>query len=104
MVSQPQQTAAQAGPGSRAAALVIELQRRSADFAALWREQQIGLRHSEEKRFLHPEVGPLALHCQTSLDTDRHQTLLVFTATPGSPDAEKLSLLTVVGTYNFLSD
>ena len=104
MVSQLQHTAAQASPASRAAALVTELRHRSPEFADLWHEQQIGLRNSEEKRFLHPEVGLLALHCQTSLDTDRRQTLLVFTATPSSPDAERLRLLSVVGTYNLHGD
>lgn len=99
MVSRLQQAAALAGSGSRAAALVAALQRRSTEFAEIWEEQQIGLRHSEEKRFQHPEVGALTLHCQTTLDTDRQQTLLVFTATPGSPDAEKLRLLSVVGDF-----
>lgn len=99
-VSQLQYTAALLGPKSRTAKLVAELQRRSPEFAALWEERQIGLRHSEEKRFLHPEVGPISLHCQTILDIDQHQTLLVLTATPGSDSAEKLRLLNVVGTYN----
>src|ERR1700722_8803512 len=41
---------------------------------------EVGLRNSEEKRFLHPEVGELSLCCQMVLDPDQMHTLLVFTA------------------------
>jgi hypothetical protein len=39
----------------------------------------------------------LNLQCQVLLDPDRNQALLVYTATPGSPDDEKLRLLPVLG-------
>ncbi|ASR56548.1 hypothetical protein [Cellulomonas sp. PSBB021] len=49
----------------------------------------------------HPGLGVLTLGCQTLLDTDTDtdagQRLLVFTAAPGTPDADKLALLTVLG-------
>ncbi|WP_373861485.1 hypothetical protein [Micromonospora saelicesensis] len=39
----------------------------------------------------------MELHCQTLVDPDESQTLLVFTAVPGSPSDEKLRLLAVIG-------
>ncbi|MDG4787977.1 hypothetical protein O7626_18875 [Micromonospora sp. WMMD1102] len=49
------------------------------------------------KRITHPRLGLLELHCQVLLDPDQSQSLLVFTATPGSESAEKLPQLSVVG-------
>jgi hypothetical protein len=45
------------------------------------------------KRVQHPQLGLLELHCQTLVDPDQSQTLLVFTAVPGSESYEKLQLL-----------
>jgi len=89
------------GPGSPAAQLVSNLQWRNAEFAELWNRHEIGLRWSDAKRFVHPQLGRLDLHCQTLLDPDQSQSLLVFTATPGTQDAEKLDLLAVLGTDRF---
>jgi transcriptional regulator with XRE-family HTH domain len=100
-VSQLRGALARLGPQSAAADLVEHLMSLSPDFATLWEANEIGLRDSAEKRFIHPEVGELSLYCQMVLDPDQMHTLLVFTATPGSPSADKLRLLTVVGTFNF---
>lgn len=89
------------GPRSPAAALVAGLQRGSEEFAALWKHHEVGLRWSDAKRFSHPEVGRIDLFCQTLLDPDQAQSLLIFTATPGSESHHKLALLTVLGTDSF---
>ena len=60
-------------------------------------EHEVGLDYSDAKRFAHPEVGRLDLHCQTLLDPGTEHTLLVFTATPGSPSHDTLQLLAVIG-------
>lgn len=99
-VSQLHSASARMGQASAAAELVHRLSERSAEFAALWNENEVGVRNSEEKRFLHPEVGELSLFCQMVLDPDQMQTLLVFTATPGTESAEKVRLLSVVGTLD----
>lgn len=93
--------AAQEGAGSPASRLVSDLHECSAEFAALWELQEVGLQWSNAKRFVHPELGRLDLHCQTLLDPDRSQSLLVFTATPGTPDVEMLDLLVVLGSDHF---
>ena len=36
------------------------------------------------------------MHCQVATDLDQTQSLLVFTATPGTQSAERLQLLSVV--------
>ena len=86
---------------SLAAQVVTELRQRSPEFATCWDRHEVGLRWSEAKRFLHPQLGRLQLHCQTLLEPGQGQSLLVFTATPGTEDAEKLALLTVLGTDSF---
>ncbi|MEU2358522.1 hypothetical protein ABZ599_37055 [Streptomyces misionensis] len=74
-------------------------------FAQVWNEHPIGWRHSEQKRLVHPGMGELPLHCQSLLDPDQAQTLLVFTAPPrpGGESYEKLQLLAVIGFQNFNS-
>jgi transcriptional regulator with XRE-family HTH domain len=85
------------GPRSAAAALAGQLQRESPEFAAIWADQEIGLSFAEPKRFIHPEVGRLDLHCQTLVDPETDHTLLIFTAVPGSPSHDTLQLLAILG-------
>ncbi|MEH1165311.1 helix-turn-helix transcriptional regulator [Micromonospora sp. CPCC 205539] len=85
------------GRGSRAAEIVDDLLAASPEFARLWDEHPVPGAYCPPKRFQHPEVGSLELHCQILVDPDQSQTLLVFTAAPGSESAEKLRLLAVIG-------
>ncbi|MGW6526323.1 MULTISPECIES: helix-turn-helix transcriptional regulator [unclassified Streptomyces] len=88
------------GPGSPAASLMADLQHNE-EFAELWNRHEVGLRWSNAKRFVHPEVGRIDLYCQTLLDPDQGQSLLIFTATPGTESHDKLALLTVLGADTF---
>ena len=88
------------GPGSRAGRLADVLLAQSREFRKLWTVHEVGLRPPELKRFTHPEVGTLALHCQTLIDPDQSHRLLVYTAEPGSESYEKLQLLGVIGTQS----
>ncbi|MFF3562540.1 helix-turn-helix transcriptional regulator [Streptomyces sp. NPDC002574] len=85
------------GAGSRAGTLVEGLLARSPEFRGLWEAHEIGVRRADPKRMLHPELGLLELHCQVLHDADQAQSLLVYTATPGSESHEKLQLLPVLG-------
>ena len=88
--------AARRGPGSRAARIADDLLGRSAEFRRIWERHEVGVRPDEVKRFVHPEVGLLELHCQRLVDPDRSHSLLVYTATPGSESHERLRLLAVL--------
>jgi hypothetical protein len=82
----------------RGLALVAALHEASPEFTALWAAHDVTVALADErKRLLHPQVGPIALQCQTLVAESEAQVLLVYTATPGSEDAEKLRLLDVVG-------
>jgi transcriptional regulator with XRE-family HTH domain len=89
---------ARRGPASRAADYVALLLAESEDFRRVWDRQEVGLRPRDTKRLVHPEVGALDLQCQTLVDPDQAQLLLVYTAAPGTESHEKLRLLAVVGT------
>lgn len=88
---------ARQGAGSRAERVVEALLAGSAEFARVWADHEVGLVHGPAKRLVHPELGVLTLECQKLLDAEQHQVLLVFTATPGSPDDERLRLLAALG-------
>ncbi|WP_033338742.1 helix-turn-helix transcriptional regulator [Catenuloplanes japonicus] len=68
----------------------------SPEFAAIWAEHEVTGVHNAPKRFSHAELGTLELHCQTLVDPGQSQTLLVFTAVPGTESYEKLQLLSAV--------
>jgi transcriptional regulator with XRE-family HTH domain len=88
---------AREGNGSRAAAIVDALHEVSPEFRAVWAEHDISATHTELKRIAHPELGVIEVHCQTLIDPDQSQVLLVFTAVPGTESHEKLQLLSVLG-------
>lgn len=84
------------GPGSRAARLADLALTRSDELRRLWETHEVGVRLDHLKRFVHPEVGDLELHCQTLLDPEQSHLLLVYTAVPGTESHEKLQLLSMV--------
>jgi len=83
--------------------LVDHLVRESAEFAALWERHEVATRSRTMKRFIHPLVGPLTLDCQILTSENLTERLVVFTASPGSEDADRLALLAVVGSHTFPS-
>ncbi|WP_307783229.1 hypothetical protein [Streptomyces sp. MBT53] len=50
----------------------------------MWDRKEAGGRWSDAKRFVHPQVVRLYLFCQNLPDPDQSQSVLVFTATPGT--------------------
>ena len=90
------------GPDSRAARYVDLLLERSAEFRERWATQEVGVPPPDVKRFVHPEVGVVEVHCQTLLDPDQSHRLMVYTAVPGTPSADNLRLLGVIGRQTLL--
>lgn len=59
-----------------------------------------GTWRSHAKTVAHPAFGELVLDCDTLHVPDVDQRLLVYSAAPGSPAAQALALLRVVGTQD----
>ncbi|HEY4567875.1 MAG TPA: helix-turn-helix transcriptional regulator [Kribbella sp.] len=91
------------GPKSYAASLVRALQKLSPEFVQIWDAHEVVVAHSRTKHFRHPVVGELDLYCELIDNRDQQQTLVVFTAEPGSESAEKLRLLGVLGSQSMRS-
>ncbi len=85
------------GSSSRVGAIVTTLQEQSPEFAELWAAHEVDSVHSYEKRFQNSEVGLITVQCQLLHDHDQEQSLLIYTATPGSESYQKLQLLAVIG-------
>ncbi|SCF11727.1 Helix-turn-helix domain-containing protein [Micromonospora haikouensis] len=78
----------------RATAVVGELSIRSAEFRRLWARHDVRESVSGTKTFRVPEVGDIVLAWDTyPLPGNPGPVLLVFTAEPGSADADRLRLL-----------
>jgi transcriptional regulator with XRE-family HTH domain len=74
--------------------LVGELSTRSEDFRRLWADHNVRTHGAGTKRFHHPVVGELTLaYEELAITAEPGLVLLVYTAEPGSPSAERLRLL-----------
>jgi transcriptional regulator with XRE-family HTH domain len=81
--------------------LIESLLRLSPEFAALWDTHEVGLPAEMRKRIAHPTIGVIELDCLILTADNQTEKLVVFTATPGTEDAERLALLRVIGTERF---
>ncbi len=75
------------------AGLVAELRDGSPEFARLWDRHDVQAAPTLTKTFRHPAVGDITLDCDSLKLTDRDQHLVLYTARPGSRDADTLALL-----------
>lgn len=80
------------------ARLIADLLAGSAEFRSLWESVDAGTWRSHTKSVAHPTFGLLELDCDTLYVPDADQMLVVYSAAPGTPEAEALALLRVVGT------
>lgn len=78
--------------------LVGELATRSDVFRALWAAHDVRTHGSGTKRFHHPDVGELILaYEELAITAEPGHILMIYTAEPGSPSAERLRLLASLG-------
>lgn len=84
-------------------ALIRDLIRVSAEFRELWQRHDVAVRRISAKTLVHPQVGPLKLECEVLLSASGsgEQSLVLYTARPGTDAAEKLELLRVLGRETF---
>jgi hypothetical protein len=74
--------------------LVGELSTRSETFRTLWASHDVRTHGTGTKRFNHPDVGELILaYEELAVTAEPGLVLLIYTAEPGSPSAERLQLL-----------
>jgi transcriptional regulator with XRE-family HTH domain len=78
-------------------ALIRELHRTSERFAALWDTGAIGDQRASRKTVDHPQAGPITLDCDVLNVTGSDLRIMVYTAEPGTEDAERLALVGVLG-------
>ena len=75
-------------------ALIGELATRSARFRQDWADQDVHEHRTGSKVYRHPEVGELELNYDVfELPGEPGLSIGTYTATPGSPSADKLALL-----------
>jgi hypothetical protein len=89
------------GPADRGLKrLIAELTSHSPRFAELWESGEANLPedHSRHKIIDHPDVGLIALDCDTLIVAGDDLRIMVYTAEPGTEDAERLALAMVLGT------
>lgn len=97
-------TAARYPDDSRLPRLVRDLQAASPRFAELWASGDVvrGGDPGRRKTIDHPSVGPITLDCDTLVVAGDDLRVMVYTAEPGTPDAERLALAVVLGTQSLV--
>jgi transcriptional regulator with XRE-family HTH domain len=78
--------------------LIEDLQEGSSEFGRLWERHDVQAAPMLTKTFRHPVVGAVTVDCDSLALTDLDQHLVLYSAPLGSPSAEALALLNVLGT------
>jgi transcriptional regulator with XRE-family HTH domain len=73
--------------------LIADLRAVSPRFRELWERRPVARRKSDRKTIAHPELGHLTVDCDVLTVSGSDLRLVVYTAAPGSPDAEALARL-----------
>jgi transcriptional regulator with XRE-family HTH domain len=77
--------------------LVADLRAGSETFDRLWQRHDVHSVPVLTKTFRHTAVGPVTVDCDSLALTDSDQHLVLYSAAPGTPDADRLALLAVLG-------
>jgi transcriptional regulator with XRE-family HTH domain len=81
--------------------LITELRRGSPQFEELWRTGRSAAWRAASKSIQHPDLGMITLDCDVLQLPDSNQTVLVYSAEPGTREAMALDLLRVTGLQRF---
>jgi transcriptional regulator with XRE-family HTH domain len=84
--------------------LIAQLTAQSPRFAELWESSELGSLEDQARHKIidHPEVGRIALDCDTLVVAGDDLRIMVYTAEPGTEDAERLALTIVLGTQSLV--
>jgi len=82
--------------------LIADLRAASDRFAGLWDSGAVGRHEAARKTIEHPQVGTLTLDCDVLTVSGADLRIMIYTAEPGSDDAERLVLLSVLGTQSLV--
>ncbi|MFF9765172.1 helix-turn-helix transcriptional regulator [Streptomyces sp. NPDC014636] len=82
--------------------LIAELRGGSERFAELWNAGAVGRHEGSRKTIDHPQVGPVTLDCDVLTVGGSDLRIMVYTAEPGTEEAERLALITVLGTQDLV--
>jgi hypothetical protein len=82
--------------------LIAELRANSDRFAELWDSRTVGGLQASRKTIDHPQVGALTLDCDVLSVAGSDLRIMIYTADPGTQDAERLALLSVLGTQTLV--
>ncbi|GGX66709.1 transcriptional regulator [Streptomyces minutiscleroticus] len=77
--------------------LIADLRRLSTRFEELWESGAVGEHQAARKTVDHPHVGALTLDCDVLSVAGSDLRIMVYTARPGTEDADRLALLSVIG-------
>jgi len=77
----------------RLAALLAELRAGSEEFAGIWDTHPVRVPGHRTKTMVHPQAGPLRVHCDVLPIPEDDQQVVFITADPGSPSARGLRRL-----------
>ncbi|MEU8239535.1 helix-turn-helix transcriptional regulator [Actinoplanes missouriensis] len=80
--------------------LVTGLRDASADFTRLWDSGAVGVHGSNSKTVRHPEAGTFVVDCDVLMAPGRDVKIVAYSAAGGSDAAERLRLLSVIGTQS----
>jgi hypothetical protein len=97
-VSQLRLAAARSPHDDGISALVAELRSRSREFEDLWHEVDVVLPRHQVKKMTHADVGPIEMHCDLLAIPGSDNSLVLFTAEPGTRTQSALSTLSSLGT------
>jgi hypothetical protein len=78
--------------------LVADLRAASPRFTAVWETGAVGTHREAHKTFNHPDVGLVTVDCDVLTVDGTDLRIVAYTAPSGSEAAEKLRLLSVIGT------